>query len=732
MIKLNLRSKIFLLILFALLGVFISSSFIYYKNIQNYAVHNAYKLTKYDLRIIDRKIFDINRKTDLFIDYFTKNEKIVSSLNLISNYQDKKDYDKNIFDVEKKKLLNDLLNAIGETSPWSASFFDKEGDILVFKRYKNKESFKGYSSIENNQIRIYDQNDNLFTEFKPVSLDISNLDTFEIKDSYNGNEIVLRKTVLIKNENNPVGYLRIKYILDKSTFDELVKISETGIFITGRTASLNNGSFYIDFNTIYDMKKDTLIDFKNHFLTVSTLKSNDIFVVSYINKELFNKYLKNTIFDLSVILTIIGVVFLFISSFFTKRFIINPLEKLLRGISQLKHKQNFKIDIKSGDEIEMIANEFNNISVELENSFRSIEDSKILLENVLNTVPMSIFIKDTQGKYILANKLFLSDAKLTDFRQLYKKDDFAIWEKEDALYYRSVDQEVLKTMKPVLNFEEKQIRNGKEHILHASKMPLVNSNNETIGILGVYKDITDEKKKETKLKEKEKYLLHQSRLAQMGEMLSMIAHQWRQPLAAISSTSNTLYLKTVMKSFDSEFFAQRLQNISDYSQHLSSTIDDFRNFFKKNKEKKEIFLNTVIEDSLKIMQTSIENKNIKIIKDYKDTEKITTYPNELRQVVLNLIKNAEDILNEKDQKEKWIKLETYQRNGKYILKVSDNAGGVPIDIIDKIFEPYFSTKTNKNGTGLGLYMSKSIIEEHCGGKIDVKNNNFGAVFRIVL
>lgn len=236
----------------------------------------------------------------------------------------------------------------------------------------------------------------------------------------------------------------------------------------------------------------------------------------------------------------------------------------------------------------------------------------------------------------------------------------------------------------------------------------------------------------TDMKEKEKQLMHQSRLAQMGEMISMIAHQWRQPLSAVSSTTNTLMLKTVTNKFEKEFFYERLQNISNYSQHLSSTIDDFRNFFKRNKEQREILLSSIADDSLRITQTAMENKDIKIIKDYKDESTVTTYANELRQVVLNLIKNSEDILIEKDIKEKWIKIRTYKENEHHILEVSDNGGGIPENIIHKIFEPYYSTKTNKDGTGLGLYMSKAIVEDHCKGRITVQNGQHGAIFKVIL
>ena len=231
-------------------------------------------------------------------------------------------------------------------------------------------------------------------------------------------------------------------------------------------------------------------------------------------------------------------------------------------------------------------------------------------------------------------------------------------------------------------------------------------------------------------REKDKQLLQQSRHAQMGEMISMIAHQWRQPLAAISATSTAIILKVKLKRLDDELAIELAQKISDFSQHLSSTINDFREFFKTNKEKNEINTTEMIKDVLKIVETSIVNKNIELTKDFQTDEKVNTYPNELKQVILNLIKNAEDILLEKEIENPHIEIKTYKKQDNVIIEISDNAGGVPENIIDKIFDPYFSTKTKKDGTGLGLYMSKTIIEEHCGGKLSVENSKNGAVFKI--
>jgi len=230
-----------------------------------------------------------------------------------------------------------------------------------------------------------------------------------------------------------------------------------------------------------------------------------------------------------------------------------------------------------------------------------------------------------------------------------------------------------------------------------------------------------------KNREKDKQILEQSRLAQMGEMIGMIAHQWRQPINAISAASITINMRAQMDTLDPKSTIELADKIGELTQHLSKTIDDFRNFFKDTKEKQNMTYDELVTSTLDIVGISVQNKNITIITDIQSDIVFCTYVNELKQVLLNLIKNAEDVLEEKKIKDAFIKIEAIENR----LIVRDNGGGVSEDIIEKIFDPYFSTKT-LNGTGLGLYMSKTIVENHCGGMISVANDAEGAVFCVVL
>jgi len=241
---------------------------------------------------------------------------------------------------------------------------------------------------------------------------------------------------------------------------------------------------------------------------------------------------------------------------------------------------------------------------------------------------------------------------------------------------------------------------------------------------------------------REKILQQQTKLAQMGEMISMIAHQWRQPLGAISSSIISIQTKKESGIYDFkkeqdrktyfDFTDVKFKNVHDCVQILSTTIDDFRNFFKPDKEKEQVHLSLPIQRALTIVQSSMNFKNIELVISYNNNDTILIYQNEMMQVILNILKNAEDNFIEKKTKDAKITITTELIDNEYKIFISDNGGGIKESIIPHIFEPYFSTKNEKNGTGLGLYMSKVMIEEHHNGQLNVVNTVDGVCFEILL
>ena len=227
-------------------------------------------------------------------------------------------------------------------------------------------------------------------------------------------------------------------------------------------------------------------------------------------------------------------------------------------------------------------------------------------------------------------------------------------------------------------------------------------------------------------------MMHQSRLAQMGEMISMITHQWRQPLSAISATSMNMKIQMQLGENTEEASTKKLEKIESLVEYLSQTIEDFRGFFRMDKEKETKNIVHVVEKSLSIISSSLKNNNIEVVLDGSNECKITTYTNELMQVILIILKNAEDALIEREIEKPKISISWKEENGFYVISFHDNAGGIDEETLPNIFNPYFSTKAHENGTGLGLYMATVIIDEHCKGEVDVQNEDDGVTFTIKL
>lgn len=231
-----------------------------------------------------------------------------------------------------------------------------------------------------------------------------------------------------------------------------------------------------------------------------------------------------------------------------------------------------------------------------------------------------------------------------------------------------------------------------------------------------------------KNREKDKIMFQQSRQAQMGEMIAMIAHQWRQPLNIIGTANSIINQRTQKNRLNQETALQLTTKISENIEYLSTTINDFRNFFKPEKKMQVTDFDIILKKSFNLIESSLNANKIGIQIEKKNISQFLSYENELVQVVLNLIKNAEDILVHKNIQNPFIivRIDTTS------LQVQDNGGGIDEPILEKIFDPYFSTKQETEGTGLGLYMSRIIINEHCKGKLEVKNFKDGALFSILL
>ncbi len=364
---------------------------------------------------------------------------------------------------------------------------------------------------------------------------------------------------------------------------------------------------------------------------------------------------------------------------------------------------------------------------------QELESSNKLLEAIFNTTKESIAIINKDTQFLFANKAYF---EMTGYSvdELYEQTCFDLtFEKDRERIVQAFD--IIESQGYLDNLEKKCIcKNGE--VIDVAFNILVMPDSNTYLMLA--HDATEENFLKSEQKKQEYQFLQQSRLAQMGEMISMIAHQWRQPLGSIASTTINMKIKLDLEVFDLNtqedkeqcylFFHEKLDSIEHHVENLTTTIDDFRNFYKPNKKLVKSSFKEVVHKAFKIIINSLKTNNIQIIEEYSQELPIEIYENEMIQVVLNIFKNAQDNFQEKGTQNPKIEI----RSNENTLSIFDNGGGIPENILVKIFDPYFSTKNEKNGTGLGLHMSRIIVEEHHKGKLIATNKNNGVCFEINL
>jgi len=487
---------------------------------------------------------------------------------------------------------------------------------------------------------------------------------------------------------------------------------------------------------------------------------NWILINEYSYDDLYES--KNVFLRTLLLFLLITTVIIYLASKYISSQITKPIYSLIKAsklISKGDYTKTIKID--TNDEIEELANSFNIMTLKLSKSLQEIKDQKDSFENLYqkSTDGILLFV---DGKFIDCNESVVTMLGYTN-KEVFLKTHPS---KLSPTYQPDGEKSFDKANKMIdlafsngsHMFEWIHTRaDGKNFWVEVVLTKIVQNSKDIIHV--VWRDIEKRKQIELKLEEltrdlerrikyevaknvkKDKHMLYQSRLAQMGEMLSMIAHQWRQPLSAISSTSIDLKMKIELETFDLEnekgrreyekYFKKGLDDIENLTQNLTITINDFKDFYKPNKEKKSFSINDTVSRALKIIETSLITDNISIIKECNSNNLYEIFDSEVMQVILNIINNAHDNFKYKKTTNPTIKITTQDTEDGFKVEIYDNGGGISNEIFDKIFDPYFSTKHDKNGTGLGLYMSKMIIEDHHFGKLYARNiDGAGVCFSI--
>ena len=356
---------------------------------------------------------------------------------------------------------------------------------------------------------------------------------------------------------------------------------------------------------------------------------------------------------------------------------------------------------------------------------KQIEERKNEFETIFNYSIDGLAIVDLESNFLEFNSAYM---KMTGFsrEELLKTSCINLTSPKDVQRIKEALGNILEKGF-IVDFEKTCVVKDNRYLIVNMSMILLPDKKR---ILLSIKDISQHKLMES-----------QSKLASMGEMIGNIAHQWRQPLSLISTIASGIKVQMEFGLFDEKNVIPDMDNIIKQTTYLSNTIDDFRNFIKNSNEKGEVQISNIIHKTLSILNPSIVNHNIKIILNIHDNIEIIGYENQLIQALINILNNAKDALEEnvKSSEDKLIFIETKNVQDGLVLKIKDNAGGIPENVIDKIFEPYFTTKHKSIGTGIGLSMTHQIITKHHNANIFASNETYeyenktypGACFTII-
>lgn len=382
---------------------------------------------------------------------------------------------------------------------------------------------------------------------------------------------------------------------------------------------------------------------------------------------------------------------------------------------------------------------YSTVEHRLKQSVQELQSKKEELQAVFDMAANGISILDNNGMFLYANKFF-QEMMEYNMEELYKESCISLSSPE---YASASESAVAKAIRygSIQNFRKVCITKSGEHINASMSLSYLKSRNEIVMITS---DITQDIKYQEKLKKQveievakrtEQYdiMCHQSRLAAMGEMIDSIAHQWRQPLNGLGLIVQGLRHISNNGMLHEEMLLEIENEIMQKISYMSQTIDDFSSFFRISKKKELFDIFNCIEDAIRLIDMQLKSNNIevKITLANETPKNIIGFPNEFKQVIMNIIHNAMTAIIRSNQKRGVILIDLFLNdNNNIFISISDNGGGIDEINLEKIFDPYFTTR--ENGSGIGLYMSKVIIEHHMQGYLNVQNYNNGAKFCIEL
>lgn len=637
-----------------------------------------------------------------------KQTKIAQRIATAIYFNDKNIDRKSIIDNIKKAIQNIAIS--GENIDFF--IFDKDGTYLLNTKYKiyEGENFIDFVDINNKKfiqkiINKSKKKDSFvdFLWYIPGSSKIKKKITYS-KYIF-GLDIVIGSSRYIQNNNLVVKYLRNKLKKRKLSNDEFVFIYKINSLsnIKKYSTPILARNIKISEQTVDFMEKsliksqylgNTFFRAKDKLLYSTFLEDQRLFIsfgidLTRINSiikhetKISNKNLQEKIVSLILIISIVTLIFFLLSYFVAQK-----IEKIFKDYKTkvINNERKYQLLFNHSNDGFIIS------------KVTDDEKSYIISTNTL-AKELSGYGVDLIGR---------------DFFELFAKiDKKTLFDTNEIL-----DKVVLITKDKLQRYIELSCvlyKHGNEILLFSS-----------------LRDISEriELKREKQIQEK--LLIQKSKMASMGEMIGNIAHQWRQPISELSGLFFDIESAYDYGELNKKYLSKRIDEANDLVEYMSKTIDDFREFYNPNNKKEKFYLFDNVAKTISIVNSSFKYHNIKIHVEIDKNITLMGYSSEFSQVLLNILSNSKEIALMRDINEPTINIYTVVKNGKISLHVEDNCGGIKDEILDKIFEPYFTTKYNY-GTGIGLYMSRIIIENKMSGKIFAQNiKNSGARFTIML
>ncbi|QDF29726.1 ATP-binding protein [Halarcobacter anaerophilus] len=645
------------------------------------------------LNQVNNKIYSMVHNIEYISEYISKKYSTNSSNQALQNLLETNRDISSIFILNKDGILENFYIKAKTREHHIYKGFDYSNKVY-YKKLRDKNSY--WSNLFLSSI---DETPTLSYSFKMrnkigvILIDITQISNFIGKFRNQDESYMIR--VFDRNSVLVINPVDIKYVLQRynasstETFTKLVKENsplKQDIFFSALDEEEQFGSY------LKNSKTGWYIIVRESFSEI--LKS-----------------LKSVILTYVILIIFFIIIAVYLSFLISKRIFLN-FDKIQAVTSHIANgNYDEKVEESSFDEFNKLLKSFYKMQKEIDKREDSLEKSLESFKSLFNSTMESVVLSNCD-EIIDVNDVTV---KLFGFKS---KSDVIGKNMFDYIVddYKDVIKENLK--KDVKEPYEIECIKDDGTIIHALVQGKFLELNSKIVRVSALIDITE-------VKNKDKLLFQQTKMASMGEMIGNIAHQWRQPLNVISTSASSVKLEKEFGVLDDKQLNNSMDTIVQNALYLSKTIDDFRNFFKTDKSLESFELKEVVQKALKLLHSSIYNHNIKVITKFSNRKIIVEgYPNEFIQVLINIINNAKDAFLSNQIENRIIEIREEIHEKCYKLRILDNAGGIPDSIIYKVFDPYFTTKHKSQGTGIGLYMSHQIIVDHMKGDFYVRNINY--------